>query len=119
MIKTLSIEKSNDLIGLGIDPKNASQAEVSITENEHRAEMFTDSDLIRLLPKWIKHRNMLLWLHIYVDEHTDEWCVEYKCGEYGVDEAENCQSSKELVNCLYEMLRYLINNNYMRIERGG
>jgi len=83
--------------------------------NGQRHLVFTLADLFGILPKWIKYRNMLLWLNIAVDQYEEKWCAAYRGGTYDNDEADTFQSADELVDCLYLLLVHIIENKYMMI----
>lgn len=84
------------------------KTELSTEQTKSLAELgveaVTLTDVLSILPKWIKYRNMLLWLIIRVDQYEEHWCCAYQGGTYDCDEADTLQSSEELIDALYELL---------------
>jgi len=130
----LTKEQSQRLIELGLGTSTTVYAisetgtycgydrEIVVTDGGYlddyvsKERVFTLDDLLRILPKWIKYRNMLLWLNIRVDQYEEKWCAEYKGGTYDCDEADTFQCEEELVDCLYILLIHIIENNYIKLN---
>lgn len=125
----LTIEQSQHLIELGVDPKrvsmttrldfNGTYAYVSGEESEvvrncvngqfyvEESEMFTLSDIIAMLPKEIDvcyDGGEVDTCILGITTHNDGWEVSY----YGVDSI--FFESSELIDALYELLIWCIKN---------
>lgn len=118
----LTTEQSKRLMDLGVGSDKASKCWVTdpnddecqqlVNHDEYCYEyaalkpqpVFTLSDMLSILPKWIKYRNMLLWLRIRVDQYEERWCCVYEEGTCDNDEADTFQSAEELIDALYELL---------------
>lgn len=130
----LSKEQSKHLIDLGVGSDKASKCWVTDPNDDESKQLvnhdeycyecaalkpqpvFTLTDMLSIIPKWIKYRNMLLWLQIRVDEYQELWCCEYEGGPYGCDNADTFQSAEELIDALYELLVYCINEKLITIK---
>lgn len=108
----LTIEQSSRLIEIGVDASMASENTTpgAWADAGYGEPIFTLADLIGLLPKWIKHRYYLCYLEMGVDKWEEHWYACYK-SEQGCDEANTFQSAEELIDCLYELLVFLITEN--------
>lgn len=105
METTLSVQKSSELIKLGIEPEFA-------TGSCSDGPVFRLSDLMGLLPQWIMWNDEPLWLNIWV-KGTD-WWVAYLSID-GVDEAYTSVLAYEQVDALYEALRCLLSHGLIRV----
>ncbi|MCM1225202.1 MAG: hypothetical protein NC548_63195 [Lachnospiraceae bacterium] len=114
MKSELSIDKSARLIELGVDPSKASG--VVYTDpyglgDAIEPKVFTLTDILSILPKWIKHRHYLCYLEMGVDRYSEAWFARY-ASEHGVDEADSFQCSEELIDCLYNLLVWLLEEGH-------
>ncbi len=103
----LSADKTAELIALGVD------AGMAGVEAEG-ARVFALADMLSLLPKWVKYRNMLLWLEIGIDEYSDGWYVRYQSSQ-GIDEADTFVSAEKLVDALYLEMKHLITEGIIKL----
>ena len=108
----LTKDQSARLIELGIDASKASENTTpgAWADAGHGESIFILTDLIGLLPKWIKYRHYLCYLEMGVDRYSEVWYASYR-SEMGNDEADTFQSAEELIDCLYELLVFLITEN--------
>ncbi|MCM1225131.1 MAG: hypothetical protein NC548_62840 [Lachnospiraceae bacterium] len=111
----LTTDQSSRLIELGIDERKASKEQWFGRENFY-CSIFSLADLLALLPKWIKHRHYLCYLEMGVDRYEEHWYACYK-SDQDCDEAGSFQSAEELIDCLYEMLIFLIENNLYEVKK--
>lgn len=96
------------------DAPNTTVGETSI-EDEDRSivqHVFTIGDLFGILPTWIKYRHYLLYLNIWIDKYSEMWNASYR-SDMDTDEADSYQCADELTDCLYNMITWLIDNDYM------
>lgn len=114
----LTKDQTARLIELGVDAGKAT-GRIRVSEPiatdkrfawNYDRSLFTLSDLLAILPKWIKHRHYLCFIEMGVDRYSETWYARY-VDEHGVDEAETSQSAEELIDALYELLAYCIENN--------
>lgn len=118
MKTTLTIEQSQRLIELGVNPYLASNEVTEkhpITENEISYPIFTLADLLGILPKRIDD------YHFSIDHNGDSFDVNYL--EWDDDEnweAVVCSfmcdgfAAPELINALYELTIWLIENKHIQ-----
>lgn len=95
------------------DAPNTTVGETSIEDEDLSIvqRVFTIGDLLAMLPKWIKYRYYLLYLNVWVDKYSEVWNVSYR-SDMDVDEADSHQCADELIDCLYSMVGWLIDNDY-------
>lgn len=70
------------------------------------------ADMLAVLPRWIKYRWQLLYLKIWVDRYSEEWCAAYK-SDMDNDEADTCRSAEELIDCIYGLLCCLAEDGHL------
>ncbi len=102
----LTTKQSARLIELGVDRNYASSAKGMYTIGSPARELdpiFSLTDLLTIIPKWIKYRHYLLWLNMGVDQYDERWWCAYK-DIYDNDEDETYKSAPELIDALYELL---------------
>lgn len=109
MKRTLTIEESNKLIELGLDPNLASK---EVIENvyqidyEPRPRVFTFSDIFSILPKEIEGNGLITeW-----NQSAQKWEV-----RYGNVIWSYCSSS-EIIVALANLLERAINHGYIKLN---
>lgn len=111
----LTAEQSAELFKRGVSPYKASEIEEyndAVSKWTHRGQpIFTLSDLLSLLPKEINGYTLK------IEAKTDKWEVEYSAiFKYTGWEALRDAGSAELIDCLYSLLFWLLDNNYLNKE---
>lgn len=108
----LTTGQSARLIELGVDASKASGNTTpgAWADAGYGDPIFSLTDLLSILPKWIKHRHYLLYIEIAYDRYGGCWVASYR-SEHGCDKADTFQSAEELIDCLYELLVQLITEN--------
>lgn len=112
----LTIEQSQRLIELGVDPSRASKREIVHDPNpkkEYTATIFTFIDILSLLPKEIEAPDY--WgevdtCSLGITTNNDVWEVSY----YGVDNV--FRKAPELIDALYSLLVWAIENDYLNLK---
>lgn len=129
MKNQLSIEQSQKLISLGVDPKLASAicldfngtfAYISGEEadwvkdriNEHyyteNPIVFSLADLLSILPKEIDDNGITDTLNIWVEDN--EWCAKYEpASDEFISLSDSYCESPELIDALYQLLIWHLN----------
>jgi len=115
----LTIEQSNRLIELGVNPYLASSKVVGkhpITENELQYPIFTIADLLSILPKKIEaeiqHVRRIVQLEVRWIE--DCWLVRYSdIHDDIIDDKTNPKLAYELIDALYSLVVWCIENKYL------
>jgi len=108
----LTIEQSQRLIELGVNPYLASNKVVEkhpITENELQYPIFTLSDLLSILPKEIEDEVDTYRLEMFWDANDTEWEAAYS--EQKKSEVIEFFIAPELIDALYSLAVWLIENN--------
>ncbi|MBD5421496.1 MAG: hypothetical protein HDR38_08175 [Treponema sp.] len=110
----LTPEESRRLIDLGVDTKLASkrtlgvQIPTGIPNVYHKKEggdpIFTLADLLSILPKEIKG------YHLEMGTNDDEWYAEYD----SVRLKDSYTFAPELIDALYQLLIWVIENGYVK-----
>ena len=143
MKTTLTVEESQRLIDLGVDPKMASMVSWKQTETwarksvlpnkEHLTlkpfkpmvigferfetkDVFTLTDILRILPKEIEHNGLTYGLNMWVENAT--YFVEY-CAENGVYDylIDSNISAPELIDALNALLIWVLENGHLKTEK--
>jgi len=119
----LTIEQSQRLIELGVNPYLASSKVVEkhpITENELQYPIFTIADLLSILPKKIEAEiqnvRRIVQLEVrWYDRLRDCWLVRYSDlhGDI-VDDKTPAKLAHELIDALYSLAVWLIENNLLQ-----
>ena len=114
----LTIEDSQRLIELGVDPKLASRRKTEYDENvvPRSYPIFTLTDILNILPKGIVHKG--LWIKFRITTWIDEpWFAGYQnqIGEY-VTPNHAPFSAPELIDALYQLLIWVIENGYIYLK---
>lgn len=123
MKTTLTVEESQRLIELGVDPKMAREWEIVDTTDENDPNSFLDyeeypifslTNLLSILPKEIEdsnldiistqvdiknHKKVSGWIATYIDSHND-----LAFGD------ESVFQSPELIDALYQLLIWCLEN---------
>ena len=116
----LTVEESQRLIALGVDPKLASESIWSmaigkgvrgITKLPSPQPIFNIADILSILPKEIKiHRDGDNLSMIY---HCGKWRVGYtNCAEY----CNHTKVAPELIDALYQLLVWLLENKNIKLK---
>ena len=108
----LTIEQGSFLENRGI--KSASKwVEAKDAVGSYKAPIFTLADILELLPKEIKRNGYGSYtLNIVADNHY--WDVEYRYWR-GDDDTLALFESTELIDALYELLLWVIDNKYLKV----
>ena len=114
MKTTLTVEESQRLIELGVDPKLASYTDVVADESgNHYVEklVFSLTDLLSILPKEVKiHRDGDTLSMIY---HCGQWRVGYtNCAEY----CNHTKVAPELIDALYQLLVWCLDHKIIKLK---
>lgn len=116
MKTTLTVEESQRLIELGVDPKLASYKESNFYNGISNEELkvyhlFTLMDLLSILPKEIKiHRDGDNLSMIY---HCGKWRVGYtNCAEY----CNHTKVAPELIDALNQLLIWCLENKIIKLK---
>lgn len=120
----LTLEESARLIELGIDLKMASECVSAmkvyasgrgIIRLPESNPIFTLPDLLSILPKEIDYNGLTYELNLWVYKAT--WYIEYVVEtEFNQWDALNTDNfdSPELIDALYQLLIWAIENNYVK-----
>ncbi len=97
----LTISESQKLISLGVDPKLASGFDYNI-----RAELFTLTDILAILPKEIEvNKKFTVELIFYWNKISKWWGAYY-------DNLGEVMKAPQLIDALYQLLIWCINNGH-------
>lgn len=120
MKSSLTPEQSQRLIELGVDPSKASEHSIymkmeagcrGIIQEPAYNPIFTLSDILSLLPKEIEvyYDGETIPYHIVITTNgSNDWEVSYY-------DNEALKTAPELINALFELLVWSINNKYVKI----
>lgn len=113
MKTTLTIEQSAELIKLGVNANRATEIKLyddPVSEWTHRG-LFTLSDLLSLLPVdiYYEHKTYELAIRFIFEK----WHVEYS---YGNSDILEIKQANELIDALYEMVLWCLDNNYVKLD---
>ena len=131
----LTVEESQRLIELGVDPDLASATRYTISETEEycgyerkitvtngyidnylsKDRIFTLADILNILPKEIIADTIMgedfpCALAIKWDENRKEWYCAYECLPHPL----NVGKLPELIDALYQLLIWAIENGYVK-----
>lgn len=114
MKTTLTAQESATLISKGVSPERASEYEEGNFED---IPIFTLADLLSLLPKTINPGRYYLDLSYGFGDWTASYILWDDCdeGTY-VRDTQGEKTADELVDALYKLLLWAIDNNHVKLD---
>lgn len=114
----LTKEQSQHLIDLGVPKEKASIRHIELTLEEY--QVFNLTDLLGILPKEIEYKEEIFSLMCPIDitygidtsEDPNVWVASYD--DYGETGFESQFCHKELIDSLYELCVWTIENGYLK-----